>query len=96
MVYDTIHNSNGFYHLVVEPAFRSRVNIPFHVYRNGKPVKELEEKFVKEAEARNMYELKGHRSVGGLRASLYNAVSVEEVKTLVEFMKDFMARNRTE
>lgn len=94
MVYDTIQNSNGFYHLLVEPAFRSRVNIPFHICRNGNPVKELEEKFVKEAQAQNMYELKGHRAVGGIRASLYNAVSVEEVKTLVQYMNDFMARNR--
>ena len=94
MVYDVIQNSNGFYHLVVESTFRSRVNIPFHVCRDGKPVKELEDKFVREAEHRNMHELRGHRSVGGLRASLYNAVTLEEVKTLVQFMNEFMAANR--
>ncbi|MFU8780039.1 MAG: 3-phosphoserine/phosphohydroxythreonine transaminase, partial [Kiritimatiellia bacterium] len=57
------------------------------------PSEELEEKFIKEASAAGFSGLKGHRSVGGIRASIYNAFPVEGVDALVSFMKDFEARN---
>jgi phosphoserine aminotransferase len=89
MLYDLISDSNGFYTSLVEAAYRSRVNVPFRI---GPPDKreQLEEQFLTEAAARGLLQLKGHRSLGGIRASMYNAMSVEEVGKLVEFMKKFM------
>ena len=68
--------------------FRSRMNVPF----NTKDVS-LNEKFLIEARANDLCELKGHRSVGGMRASIYNAMSVEGVKILIDFMKEFERKN---
>ena len=94
LVYDTINQSQGFYSLVVEPKYRSRVNVPF---RAGYAEREkVEEEFLKLAEERGLVQLKGHRSVGGLRASLYNALSVSEVEKLVVFMQEFMQMQRQE
>lgn len=89
LVYDIIAESKGFYSFLVEPLYRSRINIPFRVgpEENRDAV---EQKFLKQAEMSGLLQLKGHRSVGGLRASLYNAMTVDEVKRLVEFMKKFM------
>lgn len=87
MVYEVIDNSSGFYSCPVPASVRSRVNIPFRI-QNGN--EDLEKQFVDEAKRRNMIQLKGHRSVGGIRASLYNAVTVDEVSLLTTFMKDFM------
>ena len=64
------------------------MNIPFTL-KNDK----LDELFLKQAQANGLAELKGHRSVGGMRASIYNAMPVEGVKALVEFMRDFEKRN---
>lgn len=66
------------------------MNTPFRI--NGGD-EELEAKFVQEASAQGMLQLKGHRSVGGIRASLYNAVTIEEVEQLVAFMADFHTKN---
>lgn len=92
LIYEIIDESNGYYHNPVEKKFRSRVNIPFRV---GGPIGniELEKKFLQEAEKLGMIQLKGHRSVGGIRASLYNAVTIDEVTTLANFMKKFMKEN---
>ena len=68
---------------------RSLMNIPFST---GNP--DLDGKFVKESTAAGLIGLKGHKRTGGIRASLYNAMSIESVKALVSFMKDFEARNR--
>ncbi len=89
MVYDAIDNSNGFYkgHAVKES--RSLMNITFTL-----PKPELDDKFVAEAKALGLYGLKGHRSVGGMRASTYNAMPVEGCKVLAEFMKKFAADNK--
>jgi phosphoserine aminotransferase len=57
------------------------------------PTEALEEKFIGEAKKQKMIGLKGHRSVGGVRVSLYNAVGLEWVKTLTDFMKDFAKAN---
>lgn len=91
MVYEVIDHSNGFYSCPVPSSVRSRVNIPFRI-RNGD--EDLEKKFVDEAKKKNMIQLKGHRSVGGIRASLYNAVTVDEVALLIDFMKDFLKTNQ--
>ena len=93
LVYDVIDSSNGFYYVPVDKNYRSRITIPFRVGgSNGN--EELEKKFLKEAQAAGMIELKGHRSVGGIRVSMYHAMSVEEVKILVQFMKQFMENNK--
>ncbi|XP_072020531.1 phosphoserine aminotransferase-like [Amphiura filiformis] len=92
MIYDVIDQSKGFYCAPVDKAYRSRMNIPFRI---GSPegVEELEKKFLAEAAALDMISLKGHRSVGGIRASLYNATTVETTNKLADFMRDFQTRN---
>jgi len=88
ILYDFLDNSKLFKG-TVEKKDRSLMNVPF-VTGN----KELDAKFVKEAAERGLVNLKGHRSVGGMRASIYNAMPVEGVKALVAFMKDFEAKNK--
>ncbi|HMD89217.1 MAG TPA: 3-phosphoserine/phosphohydroxythreonine transaminase [Anaerolineaceae bacterium] len=88
LVYQAIDNSGGFYRGHAAPEARSKMNVPFHL-----PTEDLEKLFVKESEAQNLVGLKGHRSVGGLRASIYNALPLESVKVLVEFMQDFQRAN---
>lgn len=88
IIYDTIDGSGGFYRSPVDPAYRSRMNIPFRLSSD-----ELEKKFLSEASALDMLGLKGHRSVGGIRASVYNALPVEDVRALADFMKGFQKRN---
>ncbi|MFZ3200052.1 MAG: 3-phosphoserine/phosphohydroxythreonine transaminase [Candidatus Acidiferrales bacterium] len=89
LLYSTI-DASGYYHCPVEKESRSRMNVVFRV-ANGN--EEIEKKFVKEAEAAGLAGVKGHRSVGGMRASLYNAVSLEAVQALTSFMKDFERKN---
>lgn len=93
LVYESIDQSNGFYASFVEKAYRSRMNIPFRIVKNGIPDEKLETLFLKEAVQSNMIELKGHRAVGGIRASLYNGITLEETTKLVEFMRKFQANN---
>lgn len=88
LVYAAIDNSQGFYLGHAEPNSRSRMNVTFRL-----PSEELEKKFVKESTAAGLDNLKGHRSVGGLRASLYNALPLESAQALVSFMEDFQKRN---
>ncbi len=78
----------GFYRGHAQKDSRSRMNVTFRL-----PSEELEKKFVKDATAAGLDGLKGHRSVGGLRASIYNAFPEPGIDTLVEFMKDFEKRN---
>ncbi|MBE6884831.1 MAG: 3-phosphoserine/phosphohydroxythreonine transaminase [Ruminococcaceae bacterium] len=87
MFYDYLDNSNMFSGTVVKED-RSLMNIPF-VTGN----EELDKKFVKAAEAAGFVNLKGHRTVGGMRASIYNAMPVEGVEKLIDFMKDFEKNN---
>ena len=72
----------------VEPASRSLMNVPFVTGD-----KELDAKFVKEAEAAGLVNLKGHRTVGGMRASIYNDMPLEVVEALIVFMKKFEEEN---
>ena len=88
LVYQVIDQSGGFYRGLAQKDGRSVMNIPFRL-----PSEDLEKRFVKESDAAGLIGLKGHRSVGGLRASLYNALSIEAVETLVTFMKEFQTRN---
>lgn len=87
ILYDFLDSSKLFKGTVV-PEDRSLMNVPF-VTGN----EELDAKFVKEAKAAGLVNLKGHRSVGGMRASIYNAMPVEGVQALVDFMKKFEAEN---
>lgn len=92
LLYDTIKRSNGFYSCTNDENVRSRMNVTFRVGGIGGD-EELEEKFLKEAETLKMYQLKGHRLVGGIRASLYNAVSISDVQLLVDYMIQFQREN---
>ena len=84
LLYDAIEASGGFYRCPVDKDCRSIMNVVWRL-----PTPELEEAFVKEAEGKRMVGLKGHRSVGGIRASIYNAVELAWVEALASFMKDF-------
>ena len=86
-LYDAIEASGGFYRCPVDPACRSIMNVVWRL-----PTPELEDAFVKEADGQRMVGLKGHRSVGGIRASLYNAVEPAWCDALASLMKDFAAR----
>lgn len=81
-------DGNDFYGNPVEIQSRSRMNVPFTLANA-----DLDKQFLKEAEAANLKNLKGHRSVGGMRASIYNAVPEEAVDALCDFMTDFAQRN---
>ncbi|GFR51882.1 hypothetical protein Agub_g14361 [Astrephomene gubernaculifera] len=89
VLYDAIAASNGFYNSPVDPAVRSLMNVPFTI--PSQP--DLEKVFIKEAEKAGMLQLKGHRSVGGMRASIYNAMPIEGVQQLASFMKEFAAKH---
>ena len=78
----------------VEKQSRSRVTIPFRIYKDDKPDEALEKAFLSDAEKKHsLKELKGHRSVGGIRAAIFNAISYEEIERLVAFMKEFQNSN---
>lgn len=88
ILYDAIDQSKGFYNGCAEKDSRSLMNVTFRLVSE-----ELEKKFIKESEAAGFIGLKGHRSVGGLRASIYNAVPFEAVAALVDFMNKFRTAN---
>jgi phosphoserine aminotransferase len=87
-VYDAIDTSDGFYSCPADPRYRSSMNVVFTL-----PSQELETAFLEETKKRGMVGLKGHRSVGGCRASLYNALPLEAAQRLAEFMQDFRQKN---
>ncbi|CAG8813952.1 6754_t:CDS:1, partial [Dentiscutata erythropus] len=82
-LYDCI-NKSKIYKSPVEESVRSRMNVPFRIQPE-----ELEKEFLKGADELGMLQLKGHRSVGGIRASIYNAVPLEAVETLIQYMQEF-------
>lgn len=88
ILYDFL-DSSSLFHGTVEKKDRSLMNVPFVTGD-----KELDAKFVKEAEEAGFVNLKGHRSVGGMRASIYNAMPIEGVEALVAFMKKFEEENQ--
>ncbi len=88
LVYGAIDASGGYYHGHAVEHDRSMMNVTFHL-----PDEELEKAFAKGAESEGLVGLKGHRSVGGLRASLYNAVTLESAQALAQFMVEFQRKN---
>src|SRR5258708_2949512 len=86
LLYDFL-DSSAFFKNPVRKSDRSRMNIPFTLADS-----KLDGEFLKGAEARGMVQLKGHRAVGGMRASIYNAMPIEGVKRLVEYMRGFQAK----
>jgi phosphoserine aminotransferase len=88
LLYDVVDQSNGFYTGHARPECRSMMNVSFRL-----PSDELTNKFVKGAEEQRMTDLKGHRSVGGIRASVYNAMPLAGVEKLRDFMVEFCKQN---
>ena len=88
LIYNILDSGDNFYRSPVDANFRSTMNVVFRL-----PSEDLEAKFVKEAEAEGMMFLKGHRSVGGCRASIYNGVPEADVEALTAFMKEFSRKN---
>jgi len=88
LLYDVIDASGGFYQGHAQPANRSLMNVTFRL-----PSDEIQEKFLTEAKAKKLADLKGHRSVGGIRASIYNAMPIAGVELLRDFMQEFRTNN---
>jgi phosphoserine aminotransferase len=88
LLYEAVDASEGFYTGHADPLSRSLMNVTFRL-----PGAAVEEKFFKEAKEHGLAELKGHRSVGGCRASIYNAMPMEGVRALRDFMLDFCKKN---
>ena len=88
LLYAAIDASNGFYHCPVNKADRSRMNVPFTLKDTS-----LDGDFLKQADACGLLQLKGHRSVGGMRASIYNAMPLAGVRALVDFMNEFAGQH---
>lgn len=88
LLYAAIDDSGGFYHNPVEVVSRSRMNVPFTLANAA-----LDTEFLQQAEAAGLFALKGHKSVGGMRASIYNAIPLEGVEVLVGFMREFAWAN---
>ncbi len=84
LLYDVIDESRGFYRGHAQPGSRSLMNVTFRLSDD-----ETQSNFIKQAKARGLVELKGHRSVGGIRASIYNAMPIEGVEKLRDFMREF-------
>lgn len=88
LLYSAIDASGGFYRNEVAPAVRSRMNVPFFLHDEA-----LDKPFLSQAKAAGLMALKGHRALGGMRASIYNAMPVEGVRALADFMQDFQRRH---
>jgi phosphoserine aminotransferase len=86
-LYAAIDNS-GFYQNPIDPQYRSWMNVPFTLNNSA-----LEGEFLAEAKAAGLVTLKGHRSVGGMRASIYNAMPEDGVDALIEFMQTFAKKH---
>ena len=88
LLYECIDESN-FYINKVHPDYRSKMNVTFHL-----PNTDLDAIFIAESEQAGLTALKGHRNVGGMRASIYNAMPIEGVIALTKFMRDFARRHK--
>lgn len=87
-LYAALDGSGGFYRNLVDPSARSRMNVPFELHDAA-----LDALFLEESKAAGLLSLKGHRVLGGMRASIYNAMPEEGVAALIGFMRDFAARH---
>ncbi|KAF4074565.1 hypothetical protein AMELA_G00240830 [Ameiurus melas] len=94
LIYDIINSSNGFYSCPIDVGCRSCMNVPFRI-GNSEGDEALEKQFLEGASKLRMISLKGHRSVGGIRASLYNAVTLEDAQALAAYMKEFLNKHQT-
>lgn len=93
LLYDCIDKSNGFYNCWIEKVFRSRINVTFRIgSHDGDDALEMD--FVKGAEAAQMRQLKGHVLVGGIRASLNNAITYRDAEALAKYMNEFLAAHK--
>lgn len=92
LIYDIIDKSDGFYVCPVDKEVRSRMNVPFRI-GNTKGDDNLEKEFLKLCETQGLIQLKGHRLVGGIRASLYNAMTVAETQVLADLLTSFYDNN---
>lgn len=92
-IYNIINSSNNFYVCPVEASSRSRMNVPFRLGKRGGD-DALEKEFLDGASKRGMISLKGHRAVGGIRVSLYNAVTLEETEILADYMNEFLKEHQ--
>jgi phosphoserine aminotransferase len=88
LLYGAIDDSGGFYRNEVEPAVRSRMNVPFFLHDDA-----LDKPFLSEAREAGLISLKGHRALGGMRASIYNAMPEAGVQALADFMRGFQQRH---
>jgi phosphoserine aminotransferase len=88
LLYAAIDGSGGFYRNGVDPAVRSRMNVPFFLHDEA-----LDKAFLAESKAAGLIALKGHRALGGMRASIYNAMPEAGVQALADFMRDFQLRH---
>jgi phosphoserine aminotransferase len=88
-LYRFLDSSDGFYVASVEKDCRSMMNVVFRICNSDGPDESMESDFVKQSIQHGLLELKGHRSVGGIRASIYNAINEENVQTLISFLQDF-------
>jgi phosphoserine aminotransferase len=88
LLYAAIDGSGGFYRNEVDPAARSRMNVPFFLHDEA-----LDKPFLAESKAAGLIALKGHRALGGMRASIYNAMPEAGVQALADFMHDFRQRH---
>ena len=88
LLYAAVDGSGGFYRNEVAPAVRSRMNVPFFLHDQA-----LDPVFLDEAKAAGLISLKGHRALGGMRASIYNAMPETGVQALAAFMGDFQQRH---
>jgi len=92
MVYDVIDEFSDFYFCLADRSDRSHTSLPFRIGSNSGDIN-LENKFLDAAKNNGMVQLKGHMTVGGIRVSLYNAITIEEVEKLVAFMRKFYENN---
>ena len=93
MLYDFVDNSNGFYKNLVEKKYRSQINVPIRIRpdqgENSSTYTRLENKFIEEAAKLGLLQLRGHKASPGIRVSMYNAMSIQGVQALIDFMRTF-------
>ena len=88
LLYDFIDSNPNFCVSLVDKKYRSRMNVVFRLVTDGIPDVEIEKQFLMKAEKSKLIGLAGHRSVGGLRASIYNSLPIESVQHLIKFLSD--------
>ena len=88
-MYNAVDNSNGYYINSVDPKYRSRINVLFTIGEHEAGFSDLEQKFFAESTTKGLQQLKGLPVYGGIRVSMYNAMPLEGVEALIDFMDTF-------